>query len=513
MAMHAMLDTGVAEPWNKRAQTTALALSLTALLCIVIAGTAIVSLKFGALLAALAGYIIASALSGNPRLLAIWAFFFTAPFNLSKYIGHIDLVSGEIAYRIEVSDFFFAIMLFYILREVVTGRRAGLKTPKVLLWWAAIFAMGCVTALTFPRHNLVGHELVRMLKMSLVFIVFSSELRTVTRFLHVCAAMLLGALVQSLVGLAQYVHGSPLGYPDLGETAARTTEILSQTSVQGEQVYRVSAFMLHPNIFGCFLAVVVPFALGLLLVKTSRYGRVFCLIVLAASVPALIITQSRSSWLGFVASCATVLLLSFFHRRVSRLSVFAVPVLALVCISILAPFSGSIITRLLHSKDDATIGREAFKEDAKRMIAAKPIFGFGLNTYTVAVQPYMLFSVAAFEGGFLPPVHNIYLLWLAETGIVGFTCHVMLWGTLFVQALFNLRVRNDMLYMVNACCIGGYIALLVDGNFSFEWRMTTVHRTFWVMSGMIMAISYWRLQHEAGPDADLTEVKVLEGAS
>jgi len=497
MSAHAAAILVRRESWAARAWPTVLALLIT------LGGTACLFASYGVsrkvfgLLAAVVAYLLIAEFSGNPRLMALWTFFVVSPFNLSKYFGTTELVGGEIAYRIEISDVFLAILLIYQLRDVFAEWRPGLKVPKLMFWWGAIFAMGVAAFLAGPYRDLTGHELFRMIKMAVLFVVIVNELDRRRRMIHACAAFLLGAMIQSAGGLLEYLRGRPLGLYALGETSAATTQILSTNSVQGEKVWRVSAFMWHPNIFGAFLGAVLPMALALTLVKTFPFGRIYFFIAFLLGIPALVATQSRSGWLSFAVSSILVLFLSVFHKRVQKRSMIAIPLLLVVGLCLLGAFSSKITNRLFHSKDDATLGREAFAGDAERMIAVKPIFGWGLNTYSFEVEPFMKFTIKSFEGGVLPPVHNIYLLVLAETGIVGFACHAAIFGILLWHAYRNLRVRDDFLYMVNVSCIAGIASVLVDGNFSFTWRMGGFQKAFWVFAAMIMAIHYWRLRNES----------------
>lgn len=45
-----------------------------------------------------------------------------------------------------------------------------------------------------------------------------------------------------------------------------------------------------------------------------------------------------------------------------------------------------------------------------------PLFGVGLNQFSARLPEY---GVVNAYTSFLQPVHNIYLLWLAETGLIG----------------------------------------------------------------------------------------------
>ena len=50
------------------------------------------------------------------------------------------------------------------------------------------------------------------------------------------------------------------------------------------------------------------------------------------------------------------------------------------------------------------------------MFLDNPLTGIGLNQFTAVLPSY---GVITAYTSFLQPVHNIYLLWLSETGLVG----------------------------------------------------------------------------------------------
>src|SRR5215510_2895246 len=116
---------------------------------------------------------------------------------------------------------------------------------------------------------------------------------------------------------------------------------------------------------------------------------------------------------------------------------------------------------------------------------SKPIVGFGLNTYVFAVPPYTDYgpqeAIKVYQG-WIPAVHNIYLLWLAETGAVGFLIFMTMWGSIIWIGIRNLRVQHDVLFTINAACLSAMAAFIVDGFFSFSLRINSICRTFWVLS-------------------------------
>ncbi len=439
-------------------------------------------------------FCLAAALSGNPRLLCLWMLMITLPFNLSKYFGPMIMNGGEIAYRIEISDVFLFALAAFLAVDLATGVRPGIRVPAIVFPASLIFLRGCYDFAAGPWPASAGHETVRMAKVALLFLVVVNEIETPRRLIHCSSALIAGLLVQASAGLAQWYKGAPLGLEILGETNSRTIQILSQTSVEGMKVWRVSAFMLHPNLFGAYLAVLLPTALALFLLPLSKSARLFFVAASALGVSALVATLSRSSWLSFAAAFALFLTLALAHRGLRpRAAVFAAgSLIALLALGL--AFGGTISSRLFNSKEDATIGRELFKEDARRMIAEKPLLGWGLNSYTNEVAPFMKVSINSFEGKALPPVHHIYYLWWTETGIIGLGIHLFVWGAIVWTGIRNLRVADKTMYAVNAACLAGILGFVSDGFFSFTLRMNAPLKLFWVMAGMIFAIRYWWLR-------------------
>ena len=455
------------------------------------------------IVAALVGLlgVAAAWLSGNPRVYFLWAFMFTIPFDLSKSLGpNVQKMGGETSFRIELSDPFLLVLALYLAWDIWSGRRQGVRIPRMTYLWIAIIVMGMVQVL-FGRYQYSPlHEVVRMIKVTLLFLVIANELETPRRFLQCVSGLALAVILHASVGLVQLYKGSTLGLEFLGEINPIIMSLLNETSVQNQKVFRISGLLLHPNLFGIFLAVVLPLAMGLFLHKRGIGYKLFFLTSILFGVTALIGTLSRSSWLSFTTAFGVLMALMILHQRLRRRSLLTAVSVGLAVIILGVAFSGPIIQRIFQSSESAMLDREVFEADAKRMIAASPWLGWGLNTYTIEVPPFTEYrprKAKQLYGGFTPVVHHIYLLWWAEMGIVGLALHLALLAGIIGLGIGNLRVRDDMLYIINAACLGSILAFMVDGFFSFSLRVNPILRVFWVLVGMMSAIRYWRLRQSA----------------
>jgi O-antigen ligase len=322
------------------------------------------------------------------------------------------------------------------------------------------------------------------------------------QFRQVAFALGIGVASEGLIGLLQYVRGRNLGLQVLGENAGVNIQQMAVNTIQDERVFRISGLLLHPNIFGAFLAAVLPLVIAMLVVRGKLAARTGYFIALVLGGTALVATLSRSAWASFGVAGGLLLVLLMLRAQLRQRALVMTVVAGLALGAVGVGFSDKIVKRLFESREDAALGREEYKSDARRMIAARPWLGFGLNSYVFAMPPYTRYgarNAKKWYGAWLPPVHHIYYLWWAETGAIGLAVHLLMWLWILVAAVGNLRVRDATLFAVNAACLCAMAAFAVDGFFSFTLRIDSTLRLFWLLSGMIYAIHYIRMSGGAEP--------------
>jgi O-antigen ligase len=344
------------------------------------------------------------------------------------------------------------------------------------------------------------YSLLKILEMAFVayytakFIISRSVLQKVITVLGI------GVVAESVLAIVQYFNqgsiGSVLYY--LGErTFNASTPGIANASLSGELVLRPYGTLPHPNVLAGYLLVGMTMVL-FSLKSTYRHCEAMkwlrqslskkslnkdCFATLAMTTALIIGTIALILSMSRVAIVLWVVVLAYFlsphlirHSGLSRVSLIkplsdsgvallprmtkvAVLFLVVGVISILA-FS-PLSSRFTNIKitDESIVQRSVLIESSIVMIKSHPLFGVGLGNFlpTLAqMQKPLMVST------YLQPVHNIFLLVAAETGLIGLGFFTwFLWKTF--RRIKNYESRSkELLYVL-------FFIILITGMGDHYW--------------------------------------------
>ena len=226
--------------------------------------------------------------------------------------------------------------------------------------------------------------------------------------------LLLSGILFSLIGILQFINQKTLGgvFYYLGErTFNAATPGIALGNYFGSWRLRAYSTFSHPNSFAAFLALLLGvayfFKTKLLFLKIIKYTAIFLGVI------ALYLSLSR--W-----AIATILfvIIDFYLNSTRKLNINKMYVWVVVSVVVLSLFSPIIFGHFLEIKEtlsETFFERIYLAKRAEEIVAMKPLFGVGLNNFIVSLTRPGLSEVA----WMLQPVHNIFLLTLAETGLIG----------------------------------------------------------------------------------------------
>lgn len=288
-------------------------------------------------------------------------------------------------------------ILATIVSHVVSTKRFPI-VPKQIIVLLGVLAI--VNTMISTHKLLATLGWLKILELTLFFFYVRETSPSHRRVFALLSASL---AFSCALGIAQSLHGRSIGglLWFIGErtftinTPAIAKQLLCVPSGSCIEFLRPYATLPHPNVFAGFLGFYILIAL--------RYNAlVFTILPLIT----LLLTTSRSAWIALGVSA----LLQHILRQKTKNILFA-PIIGLfVALSLLLPF-----IPISTTNNESIDVRVALNNSAMSMIQSNFITGLGIDHFLVslpAVFPHR-------DIYFLQPVHNVYLLFLAEIGLIG----------------------------------------------------------------------------------------------
>jgi O-antigen ligase len=205
----------------------------------------------------------------------------------------------------------------------------------------------------------------------------------------------------------------------------------------GSQVAKAYGTMGNANVLGVFLVLLGPPAYGELIAAKSAIARVLAANALTIILLALVLTVSRSSWLGLAVAAAILLVGRQVPAVRTRLALAVVAVVvaaagavALVGIELDASSKGAV------SSTETVSTRLHVWQDTISLVASRPIAGYGPDTFGL-VYPRFQSGNWGYYAQF-DKAHSELLQVAATQGLIGVATYLWLLLT-FVRAFWRGR--------------------------------------------------------------------------
>jgi O-antigen ligase len=231
---------------------------------------------------------------------------------------------------------------------------------------------------------------------------------------------------QSVVGILQFSTDHTLGLSIIGESQ------VENGGTTGSSVYLSDGYHLrgygtfpHPNVLGGYLVVSLVFLFFL----SEKLGKKFLLPSVSVTCIALLgifSTWSRVAWMLAVAVVVSMLfrvVMRLYRRYMAHALVTCCVATGVVCAFVLlsgSPWAISVRGRLLEqssSSDISVIERRDLGNRAVDMVRTRPWTGVGLGRFIIESSNNPVYTQEGIR--IMQPAHNVFLLALAEVGIVG----------------------------------------------------------------------------------------------
>ena len=301
----------------------------------------------------------------------------------------------------------------------------------------------------------------------IVFFMIANQLKNIDQVKRFIFCILFTCFIVSIVGLLQVPGGERVSAPFEGETG-------------------------EPNTLGGYLLFVGAVAAGLL-IKTENYKVKYLLsLLIIVMIPPFLFTQSRSSYLGLIATCFILGLLT--QRRPIIIGLLLIGLLT-------SPFflPSQIKNRILFTfKQEAVTGQVQIgnvkldTSTSARLIRLKevlkdwpkhPIVGYGVTGYNFVDSQY-------------PRV-------LIESGILGLLAFIYLLYSIFKLTIDHMKaVKTPFFKGLTVGFLAGFIGLLFHAIGANTFIIVRIMEPFWFFAGIIAVLPSLERQNEEQPQEE-----------
>jgi O-antigen ligase len=388
------------------------------------------------------------------------------------------------------------LLILFVARALVT-RSVEIKRTPLDLPWAVFLASAVVSTILAANANVA------------VFGIYSryDGLMTILTY-----AALFWLSIQALSGpddartLLRVLLAS-------GYVVAAVAMIWSVADYQAQgQIVPAYGTLGNSNVLGAFLAMVCPIAYGELIVARTWGARILAVNALVVPAAALLLSFSRSAWLG--AAVGFVVILAGERRTASRIAIAGAALLLTLAIALpgMTTLGGLGVERALEVRARSVLDLSSWQasrlhiwHDSATLIASRPVFGYGPDNVGLVFPLFQTGNWAPLPGGLAQPIdkaHAETLQVAATQGLVGLGTYAFM-IVAFIRAFWRGR-RNRMALSIFAGWVGYQVTLQL--NFSAP----AAAMPFWIFAAgaiemwtqprrtVSLRLPHWRLAIGAG---------------
>jgi O-antigen ligase len=267
----------------------------------------------------------------------------------------------------------------------------------------------------------------------------------------------------------------------------------------------------QPNELGAFAMLIALTVVGWLIAARSRLDRVIGILAAVVSVATLLLSLSRSAWIGAVAGLVALIVLLPSARR-PLLATGGAIVLAGALLGAFAPQQTQVhvvadrLSSLRHATTDNPYdSRPVIYREALREITSHPWLGVGPDNFPIASTT----SASGAATVQAEHAHDVMLTVAAEAGLPAALVLLALTASAGTAVLRGLRrarrARDVQTHAVLAALTAALLGLMAEGVTDFTLRNLLVAQAAWAVLALGLAgaagaadtaVSTWRSRAE-----------------
>ena len=364
------------------------------------------------------------------------------------------------------------------------------RLRRRLLLPVSVYVLFCVISISQAIDpELTRFELVSLVYCLAIFIYLAGNVRDIGQVRLIVGALIVTVAVQSLLAFAQAATGSSLGLEFFGGA-----EVIMMESYGTGIVPRASGTLGHPNSLAIYLELVLPLTLGAALLTASRIRKWLTAVTFLLGAAALVLTLSRG---GILAGAAMLVVFLFvWGKRAGKLALVSSIMVAAFAtvVALLTVIDNPVKRRFVEDRYETAFVRVPLLQVAGRMIEHNYWLGVGLNNYSLTAERYD-FTPERISVQWPAPVHNLYLLVLAETGIFALLALIAFFIGLLLKGIKAARAPDLERATYAIALTAGVASLLIHGTVDYAYLSKSFY--IWFIAGLLVGLRWMPESPEA----------------
>ncbi|MFC1727193.1 O-antigen ligase family protein [Patescibacteria group bacterium] len=345
-----------------------------------------------------------------------------------------------------------------LLDKKINIKSQLVKNIKIFFLPLGIFCFLLVNSFLAINQGAAFYKLIKIIE--LFFLAFYVAKNNNSSSMIYCL-LPIALIYGSLITIAQFIKQTSLGgiFYWLGERSfSLATPGIAKAVVGGRLILRPYGTFPHPNVLAGFFLISLLLVYGLrkgALIRKSKEANLVWFGAISLGLVTLALSFSRSVWLmSFILGIGCLIKFVFGKKKPQYFKYLAIG-MGVILIGLFKTIN--IINFVLNlSTKESIYLRLKLNQLVFQMLKGNYLSGIGLNNFIVRLSDYwsQISGVRFFQ-----PVHNIFLLVLVETGLVGLLIFVWLLILTFKRLL---EIRNLKLVIP-------FLAILSLGMVDHYW--------------------------------------------
>lgn len=266
--------------------------------------------------------------------------------------------------------------------------------------------------------------------------------------------------------------------------------------IRGRKIFSnmaVTGSLSMPTDFGGWLTIMLSLVACLFWFdfKQNKAMKIISGLSLIIGIPVLVLTYAKGAWISIILGMTTV-------GIIKSKKLLAILLMLIIAILIFSPMIvRDEIKTIFKLEGPAYDWRFSRWHEVLLMIADRPFFGFGLNTFIKNYPDYYADTKYYPQRCGSIYAHNCYLQMAAEIGLVGLGCFLYFLFIFLVKIFNTLRVafaknstKENNFYIASLLgLLAGFIAFAIHSSVDTNMYSLQLGTLFWLTIGLSIAVT------------------------